>query len=108
MEFVDVGRQEAKDSVGAGWSSIIDKLYDRLPPEVKVLQVKEKFGLLRVYTSPHLDWLDELETESASMCEMCGTTEDVETSSRTSEGRPGYWIKTLCGPCRKVRYAKST
>lgn len=72
-------RELAKASVGNGWHSLLDIIFDKLetvsnPP--KVIQVKEKWGGLRVYT----DYMDteidrviyEMESLSFKTCEVCG------------------------------------
>ena len=87
-------RQMALDSVGDGWASLVNKVFDKLETligNVKVIQVKEKFGGLRVYTDLHNE---ELETviqnvgyESFTICEECG---------KPGHLRDGGWYKTLC------------
>lgn len=93
--------------VGKGWEPILLALGHVLPEGTKVRQVKEKFGLLRVYVDLPEDvpeeraleiWgaVDMAERLSARYCETCGTSVGVSTSAR-----PGrYWVKTLCGVCR--------
>ena len=82
--------------VGPGWHPLLLSLFASLPPETRILQVKEKFGGLRVYadtTKKGQALLEQAETESYSTCEHCGATENVST-----EGR---WLKTLCKACRE-------
>jgi len=69
---------------GPGWYPILDVLFERITqyceevrfPSPKALQIKEKFGNLRVYmdvTSPYIDgliWMAESITDST--CEVCG------------------------------------
>ena len=66
-----------------------------------VFQIKEKFGGLRVYVNFHIKELDELidkaEQKSFSVCEKCGSEENVTTKPN----RPYGWILTLCDNCRK-------
>jgi hypothetical protein len=70
--------EDALKCVGPGWADILTRLYAKLPKDVHVLQVKEKFGSLRFYTggvSPEFsDLIDEAEKESATTCEVCGET----------------------------------
>lgn len=88
---------------GPGWFDILDRLGAVLElHKVSCAQVKEKFGMLRVYW--HADYLepdaddavraaiDAAEAESASVCEQCGDL-GGETISL------GGWLKTLCSPC---------
>ena len=88
---------EGKYGTGKGWDKIIEPLVDRAAEEnVKVHQIKEKFGGLRFYTapcSPELNkMIDEAEEESFKTCESCGAP---------GEPRSGSWIKTLCDDCEK-------
>ena len=66
---------------GDGWYDIIYKLCEdiekmKLPEEFEVMQVKEKYGTLRFYTSGSTDEIedriDKAEQESAKTCEWCG------------------------------------
>ena len=86
-------REQALESVGHGWARLIHKIFDRLEeyPNIIIDTVKEKWGGLRVYTSPMHEDFDKfilgLETESYNICETCG---EVGTL------RGGGWYKTLC------------
>lgn len=91
-----ITRESAKRCVGDGWSKLIDKIYDRLVDGDVVLQVKEKFGGLRFYlfsgNDETYDFIDEVEKESLTICELCG-----ESGSLVSiKG----WYKTLCKKCK--------
>ena len=69
---------------------LIDAIYDRLPEDAHVLQVKEKWGGLRFYvsgTTELLDFIDEMEARSLKTCEVCG---------QPGKPREGGWIRTLC------------
>lgn len=88
----------------------MDSLYDRLDeaPYFIVVQIKEKFALLRIYVSDTrkesygdlpeedkeyselLDFISELEHMSGTICEECGLI---------GKRRPGGWVKTLCDKC---------
>lgn len=72
-------RALAKESVGPGWASLIDEIFDKLdsmedPP--RIVQVKEKYAGLRVYLDVYIDELEkvilEAEKKSFKMCETCG------------------------------------
>lgn len=88
---------------GAGWYDIIDKLSEKIYNfDVKVIQVKEKFGGLRYYVDVYEDketakeiykWIHEAEDESYITCELCGAKNATQTR--------GGWIRTLCGACMK-------
>lgn len=62
----------------------------------KFLQIKEKFGGLRLYCSGGNSEVNKIiglaEDESYNVCEMCGKRENITTE--------GGWIQTLCKDCR--------
>lgn len=90
---------------GDGWyallytlSTKLEKLLKELPPEKQfhAVQVKEKFGTLRFYTSPYNEAVESLireaENVSARTCEWCGDTGKLRSG-------PGAWWRTLCNSC---------
>lgn len=88
---------------GDGWYWILDfafrcilnyekhRSYEGYHP-VKIVQVKEKFGSLRIYRVGGDDYIvgiiDFAESLSAKFCEVCG-----EKGKLTKKK---YWLKTLC------------
>ena len=87
---------------GKGWNKLIIPILDYIDlynsghdDKIEILQIKEKFGGLRIYTSfstPELDQLiDDAEEQSFKTCEYCGSTENVTQTTG--------WIKTLCSKC---------
>lgn len=88
-----------------GWYWLIDQLCQALQysterlkePQVVAFQIKEKFGGLRFYTTGastrQLIIIDFAENLSYTICENCGSTDDVE-QTRTG------WILTYCKACR--------
>ena len=88
-----INREAALNSVGSGWASLVNKAYDYLAqhPNVTVVQVKEKFGGLRIYTDVYDEEIDNfiisLEKESFEVCEECGERGNL---------RAGSWYRTLC------------
>jgi len=82
---------------GRGWTGIIHAACDKLQhiSGVKIVQVKEKFGGLRIYVDGGdvltAQILHEAEHHASKTCENCGSTINV-----TSEGS---WIKTYCEVC---------
>ena len=79
---------------GDGWFDLIWKLCENLIIanfDGTALQVKEKFGGLRFYTSGGDDLSDKLidsaEDESFHICEVCG---------RKGKIRSWGWVSTLC------------
>jgi hypothetical protein len=82
---------------GEGWYLLIREICEALnKSNGYILQVKEKFGGLRIYAECNeeiQEMIDKAEEKSYKICEECGTEENV-----TSEGG---WIKTLCSDCRR-------
>jgi len=88
-------------AVGDGWRPLVQQTIDRLRavmPDIKIVQVKEKFGGLRIYTDIYTPAIQQIiieaEAEATKVCEYCGSRCDVDT-------RGGGWIKTLCADCHK-------
>lgn len=83
---------------GDGWSSIIQPILDyiRENPEIEILQIKEKWGGLRIYTGGTTKELDKMirdaEEESYRVCEICGSREHVGQTC-------GRWTITICKDC---------
>lgn len=92
---------------GDGWYWLIDNLCRSLQSyidhkkceQLEATQVKEKFGRLRFYTTPIDDFLRGqirfAEHLSLSICEECGSTEDVAQTTESS-------IKTRCKKCLEI------
>ena len=92
---------------GDGWEPIIRKLSmkienvnNSLPKDEMpcvAVQVKEKYGMLKVYVNYGRDdiykWIDEAEEESLNTCEVCGNIGKLRI-------KDGYWYKTLCDECK--------
>ena len=88
---------------GAGWNKLISKTVRKLremDPGVKFMQIKEKFGGLRMYIGSGTTEMHELcnkaEDESLITCEICG---------EPGKERGGHWIRTLCDACEEERNA---
>ena len=97
---------------GDGWFTLIDELSTTIERFLEsqqdeertaecvrdfiVVQVKEKYGTLRFYTSPTPDvihWIiDFAEGMSAKICESCGSPGETNEQG---------WIRTLCQNCKK-------
>jgi hypothetical protein len=91
-----------------GWNRLVDELIeklDKLPEEIKVLQIKEKFAGLRFYVYGASEKAHEIislyEKYSYHICEYCG--EFYTAKERLSHG----WWKTLCDKHAK-KWAKGT
>lgn len=87
-----------------GWFLLLDNLCSEIQdhvdqyvvPQVRLTQIKEKFGELRIYYSggdKHIgELIDTAQSASKLTCESCGSLGQRE---RTRHG----WIKTLCSRC---------
>jgi hypothetical protein len=88
-----------------GWFDLIDRLCGRVAEELAARpdeafafeQVKEKFGVLKVYTTPTtnkciLDLIAAAREESRTTCELCGAAGALACGN-------GRW-RTLCPECR--------
>jgi hypothetical protein len=104
----------AKRSVGPGWHSLLDQIFDAKPNNVIIEQVKEKYSWLTIYHSLHYEYDNEtgevlnpeiaegksyeayeafskmvevVEYKSGTICEECG---------QKGKFRSGGWYRTLC------------
>lgn len=94
--------------VGKGWHSLVECFLVEMEfVRGTPIQVKEKFGTLRLYWNPcdcmraaeYLkaeNFVETLEVLSGSVCESCGSTDSTVTTK-------GAWIKTLCSKCREAK-----
>jgi hypothetical protein len=88
-------RAQGLESVGEGWHELVNKAFDKLESIKDIIilidQVKEKYGGLRIYSSPMHEEFDRftlgLETESYKICETCGESGKL---------RGGGWYVTAC------------
>ena len=88
---MNITLENAKRCVGPGWSKLIEEIWEKLPEDTYISQIKEKYGGLRFYTggiSRELsDYILSKEEESYTICEMCGELGEI---------RKLPWIQTLC------------
>lgn len=86
-------------AVGDGWLPLIYDLGQKLlelDPNIKILQIKTKFGGLRIYAMTQSkmcrDLIREAEAAAEFICENCGNP------GRT--GDAGSWSYVYCEDCR--------
>ena len=88
-------------AIGDGWYEILRKTCQDImatspQSDYRFVQIKEKFGGLRIYTDPYVEdlqgFIKEAESKSFKTCEKCG---DTETAMIRGKG----WIQTLCEKC---------
>ena len=90
---------------GNGWKPLIDRYFKWIEEynndkseenKIETLQIKEKFGSLRIYPSSYTDELhnliEKLEEESSNICEECG--KHIEEPIIKN-----HWIYPLCEDC---------
>lgn len=91
----------AKESIGVGWHPLLERFFERAEQrqggtahDIVVIQVKEKFGTLRIYFHGgddfDLGYAAGLEAASALLCETCGARGST---------RGGSWLRTVCDAC---------
>ena len=90
--------------VREGWFNLLNELFVRMEKlqfeddPFYIVQVKEKFAGLRVYTTHGTDelynLLEEYENLSYTICENCGSQGKVTGQ---------HWLVTLCDKCVKYR-----
>lgn len=81
-------------SVGPGWIPLVEtaiKEINMVDPNIKIDQIKEKFGILTIYLDQYnnqiINIIHKYETMSGYVCECCG---------KPGQLRKTGWIKTLC------------
>lgn len=98
---------------GDGWISILEDLFEKISFVVKrdnlidfrVVQVKEKFGDLRVYTNNSNQEIKDLIRDAEKLCSI-SCSECGELSSHTTKGgspdrdqAKRRWVSNLCEKC---------
>lgn len=99
--YREISLEEAKNFVGPGWSSIIERVIDELFEngwDGKISQIKEKYGSLRFYFEQNynddiFNIVFEAETQSRITCELCGEYGILHISNER------LYLKTLCEGC---------
>jgi hypothetical protein len=94
VDYEGYSLEFALESVGPGWANLVKEVFsskERFGNPVKIIQVKEKFGGLRIYTDYVHNELDEVirevEDKSYRTCETCGSP---------GAPRKAGWIYTAC------------
>jgi len=82
----------------SGWARLYEPIRARCQSAgVPILQVKEKFGGLRVYVGAAdpalLQAIERAEQQSHTICEVCGADH-----AATTPGADG-WLRTRCASC---------
>jgi len=93
-----------------GWIDLIDQLSTKLTelyPTIQYEQIKEKFGLLRIYLHGTNDsnWkeirniVNYYEELSLTICETCGESDDELVERKLIN----HWYKTICTKCEGIQ-----
>jgi hypothetical protein len=87
--------EQAVACVGKGWEPLVRRVYNAkigIGTPVGIIQVKEKWGGLRIYTDYYDEQLEPIITEvgnqSYKICETCGAPADLV--------QKGTWYQTRC------------
>lgn len=109
LEYID--RTGWKHDVNPGWQPIVEdaiRSIAALNPATDVLQVKEKFGGLRIYLDRQSIEMDSIinaaERRARQTCEYTGSTVDVTTAPIGD----GYWTHTACAAYRNSSQSNQT
>lgn len=97
-----------------GWLRIVEKAVSELVqlcPSIYIVQIKEKFGELRIYTilpkdQVHLsgqvgEIVKRASSQSVRTCQYCGVEDNVTTNYL---GADNNYLFTLCPVCRDQLY----
>lgn len=80
------------------WKQIIGFSDSHIINQVRFVQVKEKFGRLRIYYTPANDRITDIlnfaENLSSGICEIYGTSVDITQNEKG-------WIRSLCESCHQ-------
>lgn len=87
--------EQAVQCVGKGWERLVRRVYNAktgMGLAVGIIQVKEKWGGLRIYTDYYDSELDktirQVGEESLTVCEECGSPAGLV--------KKGTWYQTRC------------
>jgi hypothetical protein len=90
-----LSEEQAVQCVGKGWEKLVRKVYNAkigMGITVGIIQVKEKWGGLRIYTDYYDSHLEEVimqvSRDSLTICEECGAPGGLVAK--------GTWYQTRC------------
>lgn len=86
---------------GQGWENLIEETLKKLPDNVIIESIKEKFGELHIYPKQYCKIVDQIlfeaQRESRTICEICGIKDSTVDKQYYIDGS---WLRTLCNKCR--------
>ena len=126
VAFPNFIRERFYIECGDGWFDLIAEVCQFVESRTKHVhasQIKEKFGLLRIYFESDYnedgqplvskDMMEEIysfiskkESESKRTCEDCGIKLTVDNQAKQED--LGYWIRNVCVPCYEEVNKKAT
>ena len=90
--------------VGKGWRPVVEKALEQMVAagwDKELLQVKEKFGGLRIYVGHASDKIYEIIANATAACsKLCENCGEPGTLGGT------HWVVTLCDKCRAADVSK--
>jgi len=105
-DLFDIGGYFISCGYDKGWKDIVEEALEKIQKLnkkldecdiIKIIQIKEKFGGLRIYTNIYNDdaelILKDAERKAKYTCECCGSHNNVTSK--------GSWIKTYCEKCHQ-------
>jgi hypothetical protein len=109
-----------------GWFDLIADIAQYVSfrtPYCSAVQIKEKFGMLRVYVEFEYDengdsivpkeicddiyrHISRIEAQSKYICEDCGVK--LTEQNKCPQDKLGYWIRNVCSPCHEIQENEAT
>lgn len=97
---------EVLEAFEPGWHDLIKRAFAALPEGAAIIQVKQKFGGLRIYAAApeQVDMtafyacVEGLMDEAERLCEVCGSSDGVQRGHGGDDG--AGMIRNLCVSCR--------
>lgn len=117
VAFPNFIRENFYIECGNGWFDLVAEVCQFVESKTKhcrATQIKEKFGLLRIYFDCDIDengeqmadrdtmeeiysFINKKESESKNVCEDCGIK--LVEENRAKKEHLGYWIRNICMDC---------
>jgi hypothetical protein len=91
----EAARRWIADCGYPGWLGLVDLVYDRLPPHLRISQVYQKWAVLRFDVEPEDEafaaFVAEIQERSTTICSVCG--------GPGREQLVDGWEETICDAC---------
>lgn len=89
-------------AAGWGWLPLVCEVLEGLPAGVRVTQIKEKYGALKIHTVPsrgdHQGLLETAKSKSLKVCEICGKPGALRHDGdwMGTPDEPSGWLRVRC------------